>query len=129
MSKKRLPKHVERDCLPGAGQDGVCDRCLAPLVGRRVRWCSDACADWFRDNHRYTNARWRVRERDGACVRCGSAYDLEVDHIVAAKGQHGVISCIHHQDNLRALCHDCHAWRTRLQKNPAFARLAGVENP
>lgn len=49
----------------------------------------------------------QVLERDGhACVWCGSTEWLEVDHIVryADGGTHDL-------DNLRTLCHDCHAKR------------------
>ncbi|ACZ29618.1 HNH endonuclease [Xylanimonas cellulosilytica DSM 15894] len=49
----------------------------------------------------------RVKERDGyRCVWCGSADNLEVDHIVRyADGGSNT------PDNLRTLCHGCHGSR------------------
>lgn len=36
----------------------------------------------------------------------------EVDHIVERRGTPlGEWSCLHHQENLRALCHGCHVTR------------------
>ncbi len=39
---------------------------------------------------------------------------LEVNHIVPALGRHGVLSCIHHVENLETLCVPCHKAFTRL---------------
>lgn len=47
-----------------------------------------------------------VLQRDNACVWCGSLDRLEVDHIVRYIDGGG-----NDADNLRALCHDCHASR------------------
>jgi 5-methylcytosine-specific restriction endonuclease McrA len=45
------------------------------------------------------------------CVRCGQCAN-EVDHIIERNGQPiHEWSCLHHQANLRPLCHRCHASR------------------
>lgn len=89
-----------------------CGRCGKELTGRQQRWCSKECRTWWYDNHRWTQARHQAMVRAGwKCLRCGSPAE-EVDHIIERKGMPlGENSCLHHQANLRPLCHDCH--RTR----------------
>lgn len=41
---------------------------------------------------------------------------LEVDHIEAAEGRHSKTDCVHHLDNLRTLCRECHRRRTAEQR-------------
>jgi len=52
-----------------------------------------------------------MRRAKRRCVRCGVRAQ-EVDHIIERKGaplaEH---SCLHHQANLRPLCHECHITR------------------
>jgi 5-methylcytosine-specific restriction endonuclease McrA len=52
-----------------------------------------------------------MRRAKNLCLNCGEQAK-EVDHIIPRKGmplhRH---SCLHHQTNLRALCHDCHVRR------------------
>ena len=51
----------------------------------------------------------RVRERDGhACVLCGAADNLEIDHIVPYRDGGS-----NELDNLRTLCRPCHGKRGR----------------
>ncbi|MGZ4518895.1 MAG: HNH endonuclease [Mycobacteriaceae bacterium] len=92
--------------------DTGCKRCGAELTGRRTTWCSDACRDIWYANHRWTQAREEaMRRAHHRCVRCHDRA-VEVDHIIERQGQPlGVNSCLHHQANLRPLCHECH--RTR----------------
>lgn len=53
--------------------------------------------------------RQEVLDRDGhACTWCGSTAWLEIDHIVRYADGGG-----HDLDNLRTLCHDCHATRAK----------------
>jgi hypothetical protein len=94
--------------------DEGCQRhgCGQPLSGQRKRWCSDECRTWFYENHRWTQAREvAMRRTQRRCVRC-NAWAEEVDHIIERRGtpmaEH---TCLHHQVNLRPLCHECH--RTR----------------
>ena len=113
-SANRIDGHVSQDCLPFVGVVGVCDRCGTDLTGRQIRWCSAACSDWYFTNHTWQTARHHALKRDERrCTRCGNdAAVLEVDHIIERRGmpmsQH---SCLHHLENLRTLCHNCH--RTR----------------
>lgn len=116
VSVYRRPALVRLDCLPGAGEMGVCDGCRAPLTGRRRRWCSDECGERYFRDHSWQFARHHALDRDGACVWCGDTSSLEVDHIEAAKGSHAKHSCAHHVTNLRTLCHVCHAKRTAEQR-------------
>jgi 5-methylcytosine-specific restriction endonuclease McrA len=44
-------------------------------------------------------------------------FRLEVNHIVPANGAHGVVSCVHHLDNIETLCHPCHVKVTNAQRN------------
>lgn len=123
MSATTRPEHVRAECLPGAGIDGVCDRCQSPLAARRRRWCSDECSDWYFSNHVFNVARHRARVRDNhRCVN-GCERDgwngVEVDHIEAARGLHGKHACVHHLDNLRSLCVPCHKARTAAQRRAA----------
>lgn len=94
--------------------------CGRPLTGRQVRWCSTECRDWYYRNHRWTQARREAMSRAGCgnpfrarCQRPGCQKPAEeVDHIIERMGTPlGENSCLHHQENLRALCHDCHVTR------------------
>ena len=122
MSNVKRPTHVAAACLPGSGIPGACDRCAAELPPRRGRWCSDECRDAYYADHIFAMSRWRARQRDGGCtapgcdVKDGVGPGVEVDHIDAAEGRHGVHACVHHLDNLRCLCHAHHADRTREQR-------------
>jgi len=91
-----------------------CNRhgCGNPLSWRQQRWCSPECRDWYYLNHRWTQARHAAMMRaDWKCQHCGAPAD-EVDHIIERQGvrlsEH---SCLHHGENLRPLCHDCHLTR------------------
>lgn len=108
----RIDGYVSPDCIPYIAVVGVCDRCGATLTGRKIRWCSKDCQDAYYQNHMWQMARFAAVKRDDRrCVRCGDSR-IEVDHIIERRGmpihQH---SCLHHQENLRTLCHECH--RTR----------------
>lgn len=130
MSATKRPPHVSESCLPGAGAPGVCDRCCKPLEGRRRRWCSDGCGRAYFDDHVFAWSRHRARERDNnrctvpGCTLQGQWEGVEVDHIEAAEGRHGVHACVHHLDNLRSLCHEHHKERTRLQRRTPRVDLA-----
>ena len=89
-----------------------CNRCGAELTGRRTRWCSDACRNWWYSNHRWTDAREESMRRSArACVRCAEPA-TEVDHIIPRRGEPiHTHSCKHHQANLRPLCRSCHLTR------------------
>lgn len=67
--------------------------------------------------------RFFVYDRDGnKCVKCGSRYNLEVDHIYPiSKGGKST------PDNLQTLCHDCNVKKSNIievgVKNPAIHKL------
>lgn len=128
MSTTPRPPLVRPECLPGAGMPDVCDRCCATLPPRRRRWCSDECADAYFREHRFSWSRVQALKRDGyRCTACRVSQDepfarglvYEVDHIEAANGSHGKLSCAHHLDNLRTLCRPCHVKRTAEQRRSA----------
>jgi hypothetical protein len=119
VSATPLPPHVSAECLPFAGIDRLCDRCGATLGARRRRWCSDDCRDAYFHNHEYGMARHQARIRDDLTCTvdgCDTKWDVEVDHVIAARGRHGVHSCVHHLDNLRCLCTLHHRERTAEQR-------------
>jgi 5-methylcytosine-specific restriction endonuclease McrA len=125
---RKQPAHRSRElieiCSLAARVEGACRWCGAELPKRRRTWCSDRCADRFWKNHWWTLARRAVKRRDNyRCTRCGHkpparsdprykrlrATDrLEVNHIEPARGAHRALSCLHHLDNLEALCLACH---------------------
>jgi hypothetical protein len=126
--------------------EGACAWCGTELPPRRRTWCSDTCGDAFWANHWWSIARSSAKRRDKyTCVRCGerapkrpsratqkseAAYKkamtvwraakrtqrLEVNHIEAAMGRHGQLSCAHHLENLETLCPDCHKEFTAAQR-------------
>jgi 5-methylcytosine-specific restriction endonuclease McrA len=132
-----MPMRYDAECplIPTLlGTAGRCDlaSCGKPLLGRRRRWCSDACATIrFRaiyQNHEWGQAREAALKRDGyRCRHCSWApnrgrrtrfLELEVNHIrpLAEVGvKHAMAGCHHHLDNLETLCHDCHAKVTAAQ--------------
>ncbi len=94
-----------------------CHWCGNKLVGRRRKWCSDQCSKIWWNNHIYSAARKCAKRRDHyKCVKCGSKYKLEVNHIKPCLGAHGRRSCKHHIENLETLCHDCHLEVTQQQR-------------
>lgn len=103
---------VEVTCLQATG----CGICGNALTGRRRRWCSNECREFFYANHRWTEARWEALmvRANRVCAGCGG-HATEVDHIQERNGYPlGKQSCLHHQENLRALCHNCHVNRRTL---------------
>lgn len=109
------PFTPEVTCLHPSG----CGMCGAELTGRRRRWCSDDCANRYYRNHVWNVARWEAHVRAGhKCVGCGARSE-EIDHITERNGHPiGQHSCLHHQDNLRAVCHNCHVNRATLLDPP-----------
>jgi hypothetical protein len=95
---ERVRKWQEASHDPRLARTGPDGRPLYRLTSGgnivRTRWVSKA-------------QRQRVLERDGnRCIWCGAEDGLEVDHIIryADGGGNGL-------DNLRTLCHACHATR------------------
>lgn len=103
---------------PEAGCDLASDRgpgtcwCGGPLLGRRARFCSQACGAEFYSNHRWTQARLAALERAGyRCERCGTVPldGLQVHHRIEVGAQgYDTLSCVHHQANLEVLDSKCH---------------------
>lgn len=89
----------------GANPLGLCLWCGAPRPDGRDRWCSDLCADTFRQNHVWRSARAAALTRAARrCRACGSRTGLQVHHIDPV-GSHGYAAgCCHHQENLIVLC-------------------------
>ena len=89
-----------------------CARCGARLGPRRRKWCSGECMELAYADHRWSHAREEAMRRAGRrCVRCQAPAE-EVDHIIERRGLALTEwTCLHHQTNLRALCHGCHVTR------------------
>ena len=69
--------------------------------------------------------RFSIYERDGnRCRKCGSRYDLEIDHIFPiSKGGKSVY------DNLQTLCHDCNVEKSNnVEKGVHDPRFVRVEH-
>lgn len=72
MTARRYGLHSDCTVLPHLDHPGVCNRCGAPLFGKRTQWCSAKCEKEFRANHDWNVARAAALTRDGGrCVRCG----------------------------------------------------------
>ena len=96
--------------FPHALVKGVCRACGGPIPARASFWCSRACSDRYWSAHSWSEARKAAVKRDGGrCVLCGSQEGLEVDHIAPRNGEGYRNGCHHHPENLRTLCHRCHA--------------------
>jgi 5-methylcytosine-specific restriction endonuclease McrA len=94
--------------------------CGKKLVGRQRKYCSRNHSKEVTDNHRWTNAKRKLKSVNAfyQCQICEEFFknvDIDVDHLIPCKGQHGVWGCHHHQDNLRILCKPCHKAVTRQQ--------------
>lgn len=118
--RKRLPVWKPAACpeMLGDNEEKRCVKCGTALTGRQQRWCSQDCVVWYVQNHQFNSARRAIQDSATNCAMCGESLgeDIEVDHIEAAGGAHGVKSCVHHLSNLRALHTACHRERTRLQR-------------
>ena len=98
-----------------------CGMCGKPLTGRKKRWCSRVCANQFRNNHRWTNAKDQARRAAAwyLCAHCGylfQQHDVNVNHIEPCRGKHNQFGCWHHADNLEVVCVDCHYQETTRQR-------------
>ena len=97
--------------------DGFCYLCGNELSGRRRRWCSTFCVKMWYQNHNWNGARRAAKRRDKyACVKCGSKFNLEVNHIAPIFGAGYTWSCRNHLSNLETLCHRCHVAVTNQQR-------------
>lgn len=108
---------------------GTCEWCGDPLPARHRRWCSDACAAEFRDNHFWPWARERaLRDADRRCIRCAMPEGieaLEVHHDPPLRGKgRNQPGCQHHQEKLHVLCHDDHVLAHRVMEARPGSQLA-----
>lgn len=153
IAKPRAPLLPSRcPLLPYDRLPNVCARCGKRLVGRRRRWCSNACQLVYVVNHYWGEARReRVKRDNYRCVKCGwrSTLDrrradpqellftlpidldqsnwLEVNHRIPRNGRgYTGASCAHHQDRLETLCHRCHVKVTKRQRIARSRRRAKV---
>lgn len=97
------------------GEPLRCRWCNDPLSGRRVRWCSNECANANGRNHWWTSASPAARKRDGACVVCGHA---GVDHGVGPRGLE-----VHHLVPLHKLTLVVRVWARDRQEEVIEERL------
>ena len=128
MGKRRQPTpqsaartaEVEANCKHLARKPGVCRKkgCGKTLTGRQTRWCSKACATWFTNQHRWTNARKQAKSLAAhyKCAKCDGFFKtVEVNHIKPCVGERGW-SCHHHHQNLEVVCKNCHKKITAEQR-------------
>jgi 5-methylcytosine-specific restriction endonuclease McrA len=120
-------------------RSGRCAFCEKPLRGKQRVWCGDVCRGEAYDSsviHDWSQTRDTVFERDGmACAMCGRSHlsryregpmDLwaEVDHVLAVseapERQYDL-------ENLRTVCHRCHAEKTAQERLAAAAGLEAAE--
>lgn len=144
------PDMVNCPEMIGIHTDG-CLKCGGTIPPRRRSWC-DEHPEWWARNHYWTAVRWQAlqtatvydirrseqciywhvkscrneehyhRPQGVVCAFCGGR-GAEVDHIIAANGTHAEKSCLHHQENVRVLCVQCHKARTKVQaKDRAIER-------
>lgn len=91
---------------------GRCHGCDKPLTGRQKLWCepNGECCRKYWAEHSWNMTRSYVLKRDKhTCLKCHKKGGrLEVDHIlpIVEGGQEFDLN------NLRTLCHDCHAQET-----------------
>jgi hypothetical protein len=92
---------------------GLCRVCGKPKSqwdkGRR-KYCSDDC--WWKYQqcfYTWDKLRKEILARDKVCTNCGSAKNLEVDHIIAIVNGGKMWD----KNNLRVLCHRCHVQKTK----------------
>lgn len=117
--------HVDGGTVPGSGggsgrREYIKMGKLFPQIGRqrcrvcmeRVQppkqvYCSDYCstiASNVNQLYSWPFISQYVANRDGECVKCGSASEYSIDHIIPhSKGGHPF-----DPDNLQRLCEDCH---------------------
>lgn len=108
------------------GDPAACRWCNRVLPARSARFCRPECARAARENHQFDGAggaRETALARDGYRCRwagCGAAatheHALEVHHVVACHGRHGVPGCWHHLAGLVTLCHTHHLVETDRQR-------------
>ena len=94
---------------------GLCRVCGKVPEGRRKKHCSKGCADKYRALFEWPIDTWQdVRQRiikraNGRCEHCNvTGVKLEVDHKVALCNGGEMWD----EDNLWALCHNCHVAKT-----------------
>ena len=113
--------------MTGGKLGKTCLKCASPLPKLRRKWCSSACSDWFFRNHvfRYAKQVTKLKARQFnnrkiigyKCALCSVIVStIEIDHIIRAMGTHAVKSCLHHLENLQALCIPCHRAKTKEQR-------------
>ena len=87
----------------------ACRWCRGPIGHRGRVYCCPECAEAFSINHFWGMASWAALKRaDYRCEICASTRLLEVHHKVPLEGGYRNVTCLNHQANLIALCHDCH---------------------
>ena len=68
---------------------------------------------WVYRDPRWKALRYAAKRRDGwACVKCGSKYRLEVDHIAPVRDAPDLAFDL---TNLQTLCGPCHGKKTRTE--------------
>lgn len=78
---------------------------------------------------------WDYREQWHAlrvCPKCDKRlppWDLEVNHIHPLNGIRPTFGCCHHQDNLEAVCHECHVEITTEQRRAGLIGPPKAPNP
>ena len=107
----------------GNEESGQCWFCGGDLPKRRRRWCCDQHKDEYWNNYNYAAASkecWKRSEH--TCENCHKPQieltrefgwesinsRMEIHHIIPLEGDIREWNVLNRQDNLIALCHQCH---------------------
>ena len=107
----------------GYENQGICAMCGGKIESRRRQYCSDECANLYRQLFLWpTASRHAIKMANGRCQQCGitdkgicksrhlrwGVRRLEVHHIVPLNGEERAWHRLNYPSNLLVLCHECH---------------------
>lgn len=101
----RLKSHLRK-----MGYPKRCLWCGAILEGRKQSWCCDEHSNNFYDTYHWGFIRDDVLKEHPVCQICGEKESKEVHHKEPIKelAKYNIRGDPFDEDNLIALCHDCH---------------------
>lgn len=119
-------KLLDAQDLKGPKTPGICRWCRLPVTSKRRQLWDDECKKQhlnvigWRVDPLGTQYRGDKYIDNRVCARCGGTDRLEIEHHLSLSVARilGVKAMIHAYtlENLRWLCHDCHAAKTRTER-------------